>query len=216
MSAPMTRLRGGRSVTWTTVLGIVLVPLTVAGFLIWGLWQPNERLDTVSAAVVNLDEPVELDGQLVPMGRVLAAELIGDDAASNYDWTLTNEEDAAEGLAEGRYATVVTIPSDFSQNATSLGGDAADVAAASITVEQTPQGKLIDGALAATVTSTAAALLNQQLGAQYIEGLLGGSRNSEMASMKPPMARARSPMVEGNSPMVRISSLMVRSNSLAA
>ena len=34
------------------------VPLTAAGVLLWGLWNPTERLDTVTSAVVNLDEPV--------------------------------------------------------------------------------------------------------------------------------------------------------------
>ena len=68
-------LRGGR-IRWTTLLGLLLVPLTVAGLFLWGLWNPTERLGTVTAAVVNLDEPVEVDGQLVPLGRVLAAELI--------------------------------------------------------------------------------------------------------------------------------------------
>ena len=52
--------RGGRPARWSTVLGVILVPLTIAGVLLWGLWNPQDRLDTVSAAVVNLDEPAEV------------------------------------------------------------------------------------------------------------------------------------------------------------
>ena len=59
--------------------------------------NPTERLDTVTAAVVNLDEPVKVDGQLVPLGRVLAAELIDGDAETNFTWQLTDEDDAAAG-----------------------------------------------------------------------------------------------------------------------
>ncbi len=56
MSAALTRLKSTRPVRWTTVVGIMLVPLTIAGVLLWGLWNPNERLEHVTAAVVNLDE----------------------------------------------------------------------------------------------------------------------------------------------------------------
>ena len=114
MSAQMNRLRGGRAVNWRTIIGLLLVPLTAAGVLLWGLWNPTERLDTVTAAVVNLDEPVKVDGQLVPLGRVLAAELIDGDAETNFTWQLTDEDDAAAGLRDGRYSTVVTIPKNFS------------------------------------------------------------------------------------------------------
>ena len=47
MSAQMNRLRGGRAVNWRTIIGLLLVPLTAAGVLLWGLWNPTERLDTV-------------------------------------------------------------------------------------------------------------------------------------------------------------------------
>ncbi|MBP6685988.1 MAG: YhgE/Pip domain-containing protein, partial [Leucobacter sp.] len=127
MTPALTPLRGKR-ISWTTLLGLLLVPLTVAGLFLWGLWSPSDRLDTVTAAVVNEDEPIELDGQLVPLGRVLAAELIsggdtggaGDEPRQNFSWVLTDSEDAAAGLADGRFATSITIPKSFSAAATSL------------------------------------------------------------------------------------------------
>ena len=72
------RLRGSRRVGWRTILGLLLVPLTAAGVLLWGLWNPTDRLDTMTAAVVNLDEPVTVNGQMVPLGRVLAGKLVGE------------------------------------------------------------------------------------------------------------------------------------------
>ena len=102
MSAALTRLKSDRPVRWTTIIGIMLVPLTVAGVLLWGLWNPTERLENVTAAVVNLDEAAEVDGQTVPLGRVLAGELIGepesdssagDDGTANFTWVLTDSED---------------------------------------------------------------------------------------------------------------------------
>ena len=168
------RLQGRKAVTWRTLLGLLLVPLTVAGALLWGLWNPSERLDRMTAAVVNLDEPVDVDGQTVPMGRVLAAELIGGDADTNFTWELTDEADAASGLDEGRYTAVVTIPKSFSSDATSVSGGADAATVATIDVQTSERGRLLDSALANIVTTTATGLLNEQLSGQYVEQLLGG------------------------------------------
>ena len=178
MSAQMNRLRGGRAVNWRTILGLLLVPLTAAGVLLWGLWNPTERLDTVTAAVVNLDEPVKLDGQLVPLGRVLAAELIDGDAETNFTWQLTDEKDAAAGLRDGRYATVVTIPKSFSAAATSssiaAAGDVSKAQTATIDIQTSERGRLLDAALSGIVTSTATSVLNEQLGSQFVGGIFVG------------------------------------------
>lgn len=173
----MNRLRSGRAVNWRTVVGLVLVPLTAAGVLLWGLWNPTERLDSVTAAVVNLDEPVTIDGQMVPMGRVLAAELIDGDADTNFTWVLTDEDDAALGLTDGRYSTVVTIPENFSATATST-SDAATGSGtakrATIDIETSERGRLLDTALSGIVTSTATSVLNEQLGSQFVGGVFVG------------------------------------------
>ena len=174
MSAPLDRLRGRKPVRWTTILGLVLVPLTVAGVLLWGLWNPTERLDTVTAAVVNQDEAVEIDGQLVPLGRVLAGELIAGDADTNFTWVLTDAEDAKAGLADGRFASSVTIPESFSAAATSAGDGPGAVKTARIEIAESDRGRLIDTALTSIVTQTATNVLNQQLGAQFVGNVFVG------------------------------------------
>ncbi len=182
---PPSRIRGRRPVTWTTILGLVLVPLTVAGVLVWGLWNPTERLDAVTAAVVNHDEPVEVDGQTVLLGRLLAGELIGDGEDpsgsddANFTWVLTDEDDAEAGLDDGRYMTVVTIPENFSSAATSASAstgseDAAPIETASIDIRESDRGRLIDTGLSNIVTQTATQVLNRQLGAQFVGGVFVG------------------------------------------
>ncbi|MHA3723536.1 YhgE/Pip family protein [Leucobacter sp. HY1910] len=181
MSA-LTRLKSTKPVRWTTILGLLLVPITVAGVLLWGLWNPTERLDTITAAVVNLDEPVEVDGQLVPLGRVLAAELIAggtdtegpDESATNFTWVLTDAADAQAGLDSGAYATVITIPENFSAAATSLSGDPDDAVQARIDVAESDRGRLIDTALSGIVTQTATTVLNRQLGEQFVGSVFVG------------------------------------------
>lgn len=209
--------RGERTITWRTVSGLLLVPLTVAGVLLWGLWNPGDRLETVTAAVVNLDEPAEMDGQPVPLGRMLAGELIGepdagaddeeatggegtttpsgsssssasppeesasgaagesgDEERQNFNWVLTDEEDAASGLDDGRYATAVTIPENFSRTATSMSTDPERAERATIDIETSERGRLIDSALSNIVTQTAMGVLNEQLGSQFVGGVFVG------------------------------------------
>ncbi|TDX74544.1 putative membrane protein [Rathayibacter sp. PhB151] len=200
------RPRGVKKVSWVTLLGIVLVPLVIGGLLVWALWNPTERLDTITAAVVNEDTPVELNGQTVPLGRQLAAGLVtggetdaatpapsasgtpspsassaspaanvsGSDSTGNFTWVLTDKDDAAKGLADGSYSTVVTIPSSFSAAATSYAGDAAAATKATIDIATSEKAKLVDDAISATVTSTATALLNTQLTTAYLENIYVG------------------------------------------
>ncbi|MGN8247084.1 ABC transporter permease [Cellulomonas soli] len=167
---------------WVSLLGLVLVPLVVGGLLTWALWQPTEHLDRMQAAVVNLDTPVQLNGQTVPLGRQLTSALVtstgsgasedtdavpdvaGSSSTENFTWVITDEEDAAEGLVDGRYATVVTIPSDFSAAATSAaGGDASAAVQATIDIATSERSRLVDSAVSQAVTSTAVSLLNTQL-----------------------------------------------------
>lgn len=174
MTHSLLRLHQTRTMNWRALVGIISVPLIAAGLLLWGLWNPTERLDQVTAAVVNLDEPVTIDGQIVPLGRVLAAELIDSEADTNFTWVLSDEADAAEGIADGRYASVVTIPRDFSATATSVSKGAAGAEQATIDIMTSERGRLLDAALSNIVTSTATTVLNQQLGAQYTGGVLVG------------------------------------------
>ncbi|WP_077222738.1 ABC transporter permease [Rathayibacter sp. VKM Ac-2630] len=190
------RPRGAKKVSWFTLLGIVLVPLAIGGLLVWALWDPTQRLDQVTAAVVNEDTPVDLNGQTVPLGRQLAAGLVtggteetptasptpvanvsGSDSTSNFTWVLTDKDDAAQGLADGSYATVVTIPSNFSAAATSYAGDAAAATKATIDIATSDKAKLVDDAISATVTSTATSLLNTQLTTAYLENVYVGFNN---------------------------------------
>lgn len=173
MKPLFTRAGNGRPVSWRTLFGIILVPITVAGLFLWGLWNPQERLEDVTAAVVNLDEPVEVDGQLTPLGRVLAGELIGSDD-DNFSWQLTDEEDAEDGIENGKYVAVVTIPENFSKAATSVSKGPDELEQAHVDIETSPRGKLLDSAISAVVTETAMKVLNETLGTSFVENIFVG------------------------------------------
>jgi len=175
MNLPLERARARRPVTWLTLIGVLLLPVVIGGVLVAALYNPAERLDAMSAAIVNEDEPVTIDGQTVPLGRQLTAGLVegSDEIESNLSWTISNAEDAAEGLADGTYAAVVTIPSNFSAAATSTQpGETPE--RATIEVATAPDSLIVDDAITAQVTQAAASLMGQELSAVYLENVFLG------------------------------------------
>lgn len=167
------RMRSDKRITWLTIVGIILVPIAIGGLLVWALWNPTDRLDSVKAAVVNLDQPVKIGDQTVPLGRQLSAGLL-DSSKDNFSWVLTDEKDAASGVADGRYVAVVTIPKSFSKAATSPSGEAADATQATIDVRTSDKSKLVDPAISQAVTTTATTVLNKQLTSTYLENVYVG------------------------------------------
>ncbi|MFD0489425.1 YhgE/Pip domain-containing protein [Saccharopolyspora spinosporotrichia] len=155
------------------LLGLLLVPLAIAGLLTWSLGDPG-RLKDVKAAVVNNDKPVEVGGQLAPLGRQLSAKLVGGEIKSNYSWEFATPQTAEEGLRDGTYAAVVTIPENFSAAATSFSGDPAAARRATIDVSTGERSRLADEAISRVVTTTAANLLGQQLTTTYLDNVYVG------------------------------------------
>nr|WP_314845832.1 YhgE/Pip family protein [uncultured Microbacterium sp.] len=184
MTLSIERARSRKPITWLTVLGILLLPAAVGGILVAALQDPTERLESMTAAVVNLDDPVEIDGQLTPLGRQLTAGLVegSDELDSNLTWVISNEDDAAEGLADGSYQAVITIPEDFSAAATSAGqaiaaggGSAADDATqATITVTTPDDGLVADDLITSQIATVAASSLGDMLSEATLENVLVG------------------------------------------
>jgi putative membrane protein len=163
------RARSTKPVSWLTLVGVLLLPALIGGVLVAALYNPTERLDNMTAAIVNNDEPVTIQDQVTPLGRQLAAGLVegSDDTPSNLTWVLSNEDDAAEGLADGTYQAVITIPEEFSAAATSAGqrmsGEDAEPEQARIEVTTAPDARLADEAITNQVATVAASSMGQML-----------------------------------------------------
>ena len=175
LTMALERARTRRPVTWITLIGVLLLPVVIGGILVAALYNPVERLDGLNAAIVNEDAPVTIDGQYVPLGRQLTAGLVegSDSQPSNLTWTLSNADDAAEGLADGTYAAVVTIPENFSAAATSTQpGETPE--RATIQVETPPDSLIVDDAITAQVTTAAASLMGTEISKVYLENVFLG------------------------------------------
>ncbi|MFF7291592.1 YhgE/Pip family protein [Microbacterium sp. NPDC008134] len=180
MTLPIERARSRKPITWLTILGILLLPAAIGGILVTALQNPTERLDSMTAAIVNLDEPVEIDGQLTPLGRQLASGLVegSDDLDSNLTWVISNEDDAAEGLASGDYQAVITIPEDFSSAATSAGRTISEGEGtpekATIEVTTPDDGLVADDLITGQIANVAASTLGTTLSEATTENILVG------------------------------------------
>lgn len=169
-----------RRVTPLTLLGVLLLPAIIGGILVTALYNPSGRLDAMSAAIVNLDEPVTVEGQYLPLGRQLAAGLVegSEDLESNLSWVISNEADAARGLADGTYHAIVTIPQGFSAAATSpgraLGGEAVAPQQAEISVLTPADGLLADALITSQIAQAAATTMGSVLSETTLENVLIG------------------------------------------
>lgn len=166
------------------LIGVLLVPLLFAAGFLAATWKSADHLKRVDAAVVNLDEPVTVNGQMVPLGRELAGGLAKgdpDDPDKNFNWKVTKEDDARSGLASGRYAAIVVIPKSFSADATSYGdADPQKARQATVDVETSQIVGIADATVGQTIADTARRTLNKTLTESYLDNIyLGFNKTGE-------------------------------------
>jgi putative membrane protein len=107
-------LRGRLPVAALVVLAVI--PLLYGALYLYAFWDPYGRLNHVPAALVMEDRTATAsDGTKLHAGRDLADELI---KRQVFDWTVTSETDAANGLESGKYHLMLRIPRDFSADLT--------------------------------------------------------------------------------------------------
>ncbi len=162
-----------KRVRWYTLVGVLLLPLVFAGGFLAATWNLDDRLHTVKAAVVNNDEAVTIDGQMVPLGRQFTAALVESEREQNFDWVIATADDAADGVKDGTYAAVVTIPKEFSAAATSY-SDAATARQATISIETSKDAGIAETSLGQSVAKEAVTVLNSTLTTAYLDQIYVG------------------------------------------
>ncbi|PCX36707.1 YhgE/Pip domain-containing protein [Listeria monocytogenes] len=96
---------------------ILFIPLLYASFFLKSVWDPYGKTGDLPVAVVNNDKPVDYNGQTMDVGDQLVTKLKSN---KELDWNFLSKEEAEQGLKDGKYYMVVTIPKDFSKNAASV------------------------------------------------------------------------------------------------
>ena len=99
------------------VLAVIAIPTIYTTLFLGSMWDPYGSVENLPVALVNQDQPVEYEGKTLNVGGQLVENLQED---ASLDFRLTDADDAAQGLADGTYYMVITIPQDFSSNAATL------------------------------------------------------------------------------------------------
>ncbi|CAN5459480.1 YhgE/Pip domain-containing protein [soil metagenome] len=100
---------------------IILMPLLYGAMYLWAFWNPFAEVNKVPVALVNEDTGAVAQGQQLRAGDEVAAALTG---SGQLDLHQVSAQDAADGVASGKYYFSITLPSDFSQRiASPSGGD---------------------------------------------------------------------------------------------
>ena len=168
---------------------LLLVPSLYGALYLWSNWDPYGKLDQVPVTVVNEDVPVTgPDGQPVDAGNRLVAELQNDPI---FDWQFVDEQQAAEGLAEGEYYMVITVPPDFSANLVSGSGEAPQRANVNLRLNDAT-GYLTELLVASAQPRLEAAINRAAIGV-YLESVFANLetiRTAVRASCRAPMRRS--------------------------
>ena len=82
------------------------------------MWDPYGKLAELPVAVVNQDKAVTYNEETLAVGDSLVAGL--EESDSHWTFDFVSQEEAEAGLADGSYYMALTIPEDFSENATTL------------------------------------------------------------------------------------------------
>lgn len=99
------------------IVVLFFVPSIYAVTFLSSLWDPYGQVKNLPVAIINKDKSVTYEGQKLAVGDDLEKELR---KSKDMDFHFPSEKEAKAGLKDGKYYTVITIPSDFSKNATTL------------------------------------------------------------------------------------------------
>ena len=105
--------------TWLKIVlcAIMIIPMIYACVFLGSMWDPYGKTDQLPVAVVNNDKEVEYNGSTMDIGKQLSDKLAKNDSM---DFNIVSSSKAKKGLKDGKYYMVITIPENFSKNATTL------------------------------------------------------------------------------------------------
>lgn len=99
------------------VIAIITIPTIYTTLFLGSMWDPYGNLDKLPVAVVNNDQPVIYNDKTLKVGAELVDSLKKEDSLC---FNFVDEAAAKRGLKNGTYYMVITIPEDFSGNASTL------------------------------------------------------------------------------------------------
>ena len=102
------------------IIAVIAIPTIYTTLFLGSMWDPYGNVDKLPVAVVNEDEKIKYEGKTLNIGKELVEKLENNNSMKFQEVT---KQEAKEGLKNGSYYMVITIPKDFSKNASTLTED---------------------------------------------------------------------------------------------
>ncbi|WP_180376695.1 YhgE/Pip domain-containing protein [Ligilactobacillus ruminis] len=100
-----------------TICAIMIIPFLYSVFFLKSVWDPYGNTGHLPVAVVNKDQSVRFQGKNFAVGDQLVDKLKENE---DLDWHFVSAKKARYGLGHKKYYMVITIPENFSKNATTV------------------------------------------------------------------------------------------------
>lgn len=151
------------------IIVVALIPLLYGALYLWAFWDPYGNLDQIPVAIVNLDEPHEADGSTLQAGMDLTTELLDGETLG---WVATSASEASDGLADGTYYAVLTIPADFSAHLATA--DTTEPLTAHLEVEEREYASMIGAQIEDRVFAEVRTAASESTTRSYLDSILLG------------------------------------------
>ena len=146
---------------------ISFIPILYSGFFLGSIWDPYGQTKNLPVAFVNEDKGASLNGKVLNVGESVEKKL-----KDNHDlgWEFVSKQQADEGVNNGHFYAVVTIPSDFSQKVASITESEPQQAVINFTTTPAKNyiGSLVSNQAATKVKSS----VSEQITQAYAKGIL--------------------------------------------
>lgn len=99
------------------LIAIALIPAIYCFLYLSSMWNTYGKMADIPVALVNHDQKLDYQGKTINIGENLVKNL---KSSNTLDYHVVSQSKARQGIKNGNYYMVVTIPKTFSKNATTL------------------------------------------------------------------------------------------------
>lgn len=99
------------------IIAVLFIPVMYSGMFLGAFWDPYGKMQDLPVAVVNNDQGAVYEGKTLQAGEDLVAEL---KKGKDFNWQFVDRNEAEQGMKDHKYYMTISIPENFSQQATTL------------------------------------------------------------------------------------------------
>jgi len=176
----MRKLTGSTFANVVVVVAIAVIPLLYAGLLTSAYQNPTNRLDTMTAAVVDLDTPADVqlatgETRHFALGDELTERLTDpqDGQDVGFTWVEMDEDEARAAMTSEDIRAMLVIPADFTSATTTVATDApAQAAQQTLSLETDDGVNYLAGTMAKTVASEMENVMTARGVDEYVDNIV--------------------------------------------